>query len=92
MRKATLPAYKHLSQEEIISPQQVFAELFDFMRLEDLQGTLWIHLKATATDTYRFLTRTEKELLFEVYVRLQKAIEAAHILLRNSESSARQTQ
>ncbi len=82
--KPAQPVIK-LSKEEISDPYLVLEELFDFAHLPQLRSMLWDWLKATVTGGYnKSLSSRERENILLLYEKVEKLIEAAHVLQGNS--------
>jgi HEPN domain-containing protein len=72
---------QNLTQVEIDNPHQVIYELFDFAHLPRIRELLWEFFKTAVTGNYSHdLHRRERELLVTVYEKIEKLIEAAHII------------
>lgn len=72
-----------LTKEEIDNPHLVIEELFDFAHLPEIRNLLWEWLKTTVTgDFNESLDAREKSSLLFLYEKIQKLIEASHILLQ----------
>ena len=70
-----------LSEEEIANPRIVIDELFDFAHLPELRTLLWDWLKATVSGSYpEDLTKEERISILLLYEKIEKLVEAAHIL------------
>lgn len=78
-QKVTLP--QKLTPAEIDNPHQVIYELFDFAHLPRIRELLWEFFKTTVTGNYSHdLHRRERELLVTIYEKIEKLVEAAHII------------
>lgn len=78
--KRQSPLYK-LSEEEIADPEMVIEELFDFADLQQVRGMLWNWLKATVTGGYpEDLDKEERNEIILLYEKIEKLVEAAHVL------------
>lgn len=83
---STTPAIKvtppqKLTAAEIDNPHQVIYELFDFAHLPRIRELLWEFFKTTVTGNYAHdLHRRERELLVTIYEKIEKLVEAAHII------------
>jgi hypothetical protein len=82
------PRYS-LTQEELNDPYLVFDELFDFAKLPDARALLWEWLKVTVTGTYhKNLPATDRADIITMYEKMERLLEAAHILhLRKQETA-----
>jgi len=73
--------YCYLTKEEIANPNLVIDELFDFAHLPDVRELLWEWLKTTVTGSYtKTLTAREREAIIILYEKMEKLVEAAHVL------------
>jgi HEPN domain-containing protein len=72
-----------LSDEEIANPMKVVYEVFDYAHLPDLRNTLWEWLKMTVSGNFnkRSLHYKDRESLLAFYEKIQKLLEASHLLL-----------
>jgi HEPN domain-containing protein len=78
--KNILPPQK-LTPAEIDNPHQVIYELFDFAHLPRIRELLWEFFKTAVTGNYSHdLHRRERELLVTMYEKIEKLVEAAHII------------
>lgn len=78
--KNILPPQK-LTPAEIDNPHQVIYELFDFAHLPRIRELLWEFFKTAVTGNYSHdLNRRERELLVTMYEKIEKLVEAAHII------------
>jgi HEPN domain-containing protein len=72
---------QNLTQVEIDNPHQVIYELFDFAHLPRIRELLWEFFKTAVTGNYSHdLHRRERELLVTMYEKIEKLVEAAHII------------
>jgi hypothetical protein len=72
---------RKLSREEMENPMQVVHEFFSYGHLPEIRDQLWDLLKTTVTGNYcKMLTRRERSDLVYFYERLEKLIEAVHVL------------
>jgi HEPN domain-containing protein len=72
---------QNLTQVEIDNPHQVIYELFDFAHLPRIRELLWESFKTAVTGNYSHdLHRRERELLVTMYEKIEKLVEAAHII------------
>lgn len=70
-----------LTKEEISDPYQVIYELFDFAHLPRVRELLWEFFKTAVTGNYSHeLQRRERSLMVTIYERIEKLVEAAHII------------
>ena len=70
-----------LTATEIANPYQVIYDLFDFAHLPRIRELLWEFFKTTVIGNYTHdLHRRERELLVTVYEKIEKLVEAAHII------------
>jgi hypothetical protein len=85
---AARPAAYSLSEEEINDPYLVIDELFDFAELNDARELLWEWLKVTVTGTYhKNLGSTERAAIITMYEKMEKLLEAAHVLHEKTNTS-----
>jgi hypothetical protein len=85
--KNVFPPQK-LTPSEIANPHQVIYELFDFAHLPRIRELLWEFFKTTVIGNYTHeLHRRERELLVMVYEKIEKLIEAAHIINEKQKES-----
>lgn len=78
-KEVVLP--QKLTPTEIANPHQVIYELFDFARLPRIRELLWEFFKTTVIGNYSHdLHRRERELLVTMYEKIEKLVEAAHII------------
>ena len=89
-----------LTDKEIADPLMVINEVFDYAHLPDLRNTLWEWLKTTISGNFnkKSLHYKDRESLMAFYEKMQKLLEATHLLLvakklavRSSKESASQT-
>jgi HEPN domain-containing protein len=77
-----------LTQAEIDNPHQVIYELFDFAHLPRIRELLWEFFKTAVTGNYSHdLHRRERELLVTMYEKIEKLVEAAHIINEKQKES-----
>lgn len=70
-----------LTSREKADPFLVIEELFDFAHLSDMREMLWAWLKATVIGSYpKKLTQSERADIIELYEKLEKLIEAVHLM------------
>ena len=82
LEKVTLP--QKLTPAEIENPHQVIYDLFDFAHLPRIRELLWDFFKTTVIGNYNHdLNRRERELLVTVYEKIEKLVEATHIINEN---------
>lgn len=85
-QKVTLP--QKLAPEEIANPHQVIYDLFDFAHLPRIRELLWEFFKTTVIGNYTHdLHRRERELLVTIYEKIEKLVEAAHIINEKQKES-----
>jgi len=85
-KRVILP--QKLTQEEIANPLQVIYDLFDFAHLPRIRELLWEFFKTTVIGNYTHdLHRRERELLVTMYERIEKLVEAAHIINEKQKES-----
>ena len=72
-----------LTDEEIANPMMVVHEVFDYAHLPDLRNVLWEWLKTTISGNFnkKSLHYKDRESLLAFYEKMQKLLEAAHLLL-----------
>lgn len=84
---------RELTKEEIANPYLVINDLFDFAHLPSIREMLWQWLKATVTSTYCiYLDRNEKYDLIYFYEKIQKLIEAAHLIHKEVKNVSRENE
>lgn len=72
---------RKLSKEESENPYLVIEELFDYAHLPDLRHQLWEWLRTTVTgDFTEGLDRRERIALLFLYEKIEKLVEAAHLI------------
>ena len=71
---------RKLTEEEVKDPYMVIDELFDFAYLPRIRDIYWDWLKATVTKTYDTLSKKEREDMVILYEKLEKLVEAVHVL------------
>lgn len=82
-----------LNKEEVENPYLVIEELFDFAHLPEIRNLLWEWLKTTVTgDFNESLDTREKSSLLFFYEKIEKLIEASHIILQLQKKEATQEQ
>src|SRR5689334_5609009 len=79
-----------LTPVEIADPYQVIYDLFDFAHLPRIRELLWEFFKTTVIGNYSHdLHRRDRELLVTIYEKIEKLVEAAHIINENQKHSKR---
>jgi hypothetical protein len=79
---------RKLSREEVEDPLLVISDFFTYAHLPEIREQLWEMLKTTVTGGYcHVLNRRERADLVHFYEKLEKLIEAAHLLHRNTAAS-----
>jgi hypothetical protein len=79
-----------LSKAEVNDPNLVIDELFDFADLPDVRELLWGWLKTTVTGTYhKDLSASERSAIITLYEKMEKLVEAAHVMRENQERVSR---
>jgi hypothetical protein len=73
---------RNLSKEEMEDPYKVIHSLFDYGHLPQIRFMLWDLLKITITGTYHQQKPGERASLLHFYEKLEKLVEAVHILHR----------
>jgi hypothetical protein len=71
---------QRLSKEEIENPKLVIDEFFDYVRIERVKEFIWKWLKVTVTGEFDALSMIERSDLFYLYERIEKLIEAIHVM------------
>ena len=85
-QKVILP--QKLTPKEIANPHQVIYDLFDFAHLPRIRELLWEFFKTTVIGNYTHdLHRRERELLVTIYEKIEKLVEAAHIINEKQKES-----
>ncbi|AEW00265.1 hypothetical protein A4D02_23330 [Niastella koreensis] len=85
--KRVTPPQK-LTSEEIANPHQVIYELFDFAHLPRIRELLWEFFKTTVIGNYTHdLHRRDRELMVTIYEKIEKLVEAAHIINEKQKES-----
>jgi hypothetical protein len=69
-----------LSNEERENPYLFIHALFDYAHLPQLREMLWEWLRATVTGSFQHGSRTDRENILDFFEKLQKLIEAAHLI------------
>ncbi len=97
MNKSDYPEWEMqprlLTKEETENPALVLDELFDFAHLPQLRYLLWEWLKITVSGSYHHLEEpNEKESVLFLYEKMQKLIEASHLIWKAQQSLQKQEQ
>ncbi len=73
---------RKLSEEEVENPHKVIAELFDFAHLPHVRDLLWLWLKTTVNGSFitEDLEHRERTSIIFLYEKIEKLVEAVHIL------------
>jgi hypothetical protein len=72
---------RKLSREEMENPMLVIHDFFSYGHLPEIRYQLWDLLKTAVTGNYcKLLTRRERSDMVYFYERLEKVIEAIHLL------------
>lgn len=72
---------RKLTKEEMENPMQVLHDFYSYSHLPAIREQLWELLRATVTGNYcSSLTRRERCDLLFFYEKLEKVIEATHVL------------
>lgn len=85
MKPANYPEWEMqsrlLTKEEVTDPSIVLNEIFDFAHLPEWRTLLWEWLKITVSGTYNTESaEAERNSILFLYEKLQKLIEAAHLI------------
>lgn len=96
MKKTDYPTWemysRSLTNEEYADPTLVLDELFDFAHLPEWRTLLWDWLKITVSGSYNTeTTAVERASILCVYEKLQKLIEASHLLYIQQKTSKENT-
>lgn len=76
---------RKLSKEEMQEPLQVIRDFFMDAHLPEIREQLWEFLKTTVTGNYcSVLNRQERSNLVHFYEKLEKLIEASHLLSKST--------
>jgi hypothetical protein len=79
---------RKLSKEEVEHPELVLDELFDYAHLPDVRELLWLWLKTTVNgDFAEGLDHQERVSILFFYEKIERLVEAAHILHMRSKKS-----
>jgi hypothetical protein len=73
---------RKLSPEEIADPTLVINAFFDYGHIPQIRADFWNFFKTLVAGTYNDLKRSEKNDFIALYERLERLVEAAHILHR----------
>lgn len=97
MNKSDYPEWemrsRSLTNEETEDPILVLDELFDFAHLPELRELLWEWLKITVSDSYSAHTEPNQKIsVLFLYEKLQKLIEAAHLIWKANQSAKEKVQ
>ena len=85
--KNVIPPQK-LTAVEIANPYHVIYELFGFAHLPRIRELLWEFFKTTVIGNYTHdLHRRDRELLVTVYEKIEKLVEAVHIINEKQKQS-----
>jgi hypothetical protein len=77
---------RKLSKEETENPMQVVHDFFSYGHIPEIREQLWELLFATVTGNFcKMLSRQERSNMVYFYTRLEKVIEAVHIIHSNIE-------
>jgi len=77
---------RKLSREERENPLEVVRDFFSYGHLPEIREQLWELLKTTVTGNYsKMLTRQERSNMLYFYERLEKLIEAVHMISQEEE-------
>lgn len=71
----------HLNKREAKNPQSVIYDFFDFANIAQIREMLWLWLSATVIGDFPHgLSRIERDSILTLYEKLEKLIDAAHLL------------
>ena len=76
---------RKLSKDEIANPDKVIDEFFSYGHLPEIREALWECLKLTVSGSYHRESRRDRANLLCLYEKLEKLIEAAHIIYQRKE-------
>lgn len=77
-----------LNKEEVADPNIVLDEVFDYAHLPEWRSLLWEWLKITVSGTYNTESAEyDRYSILYTYEKLQKLIEAAHLIYAQKETS-----
>ena len=77
-----------LNKEEVTDPGIVLDEVFDYAHLPEWRSLLWECLKITVSGTYNTESAEyDRSSILYMYEKLQKLIEAAHLMYVQQEAS-----
>jgi hypothetical protein len=81
-------APRNLTKEQVDDPTLVFDELFDSLYLPQCREALWDLFTVCVTGRFTEQSPTDRENVVHIYKKLEKLVEAAHILhVRNKSQS-----
>ena len=70
-----------LTKDEAKHPYLVLSDFFDIEDLHDTRELLWLWLSCTVTGNFTHeLNRIERDRILSLYTRLEKLIDAVHVL------------
>jgi len=82
-----------LKKEEVNDPSIVLDEIFDFAHLPEWRSLLWEWLKITVSGSYNTASaELERGNLLFLYEKLQRLIEASHLIHLQQQASKRMDQ
>ena len=77
-----------LNKEEVTDPGIVLDDVFDYAHLPEWRSLLWEWLKITVSGTYNTESAEyDRSSILYMYEKLQKLIEAAHLMYVQQEAS-----
>jgi hypothetical protein len=77
-----------LNKEEVTDPGIILDEVFDYAHLPEWRSLLWEWLKITVSGTYNTESAEyDRSSILYMYEKLQKLIEAAHLMYVQQEAS-----
>jgi hypothetical protein len=77
-----------LNKEEVTDPGIILDEVFDYAHLPEWRSLLWEWLKITVSGTYNTeYAEYDRSSILYMYEKLQKLIEAAHLMYVQQEAS-----
>jgi hypothetical protein len=74
---------RNLSKEEIQNPYGVIYAFFDYANLPRIRQMLWEWLKITINENWHTLSNEQRADALYFYEKLEKLVEAAHLIHRN---------